>query len=191
MIYDLINHLEQRMNKIKRVSHLFRLVFQSWLWLLPIATFFVWFISASPQQAGFGFFRVIPATIDIMHPITWPTRLTGFAIDSIPLAISMAMCLTLMKLFQLYENGQLFVIDNARYMKRTGILLLLGQLINPFYQAAITAAMTWQNPAGQRVMAITLDGTNIATVVIASIIILISWIMLEGYKLKEQESLTI
>jgi hypothetical protein len=69
--------------------------------------------------------------------------------------------------------------------------LLITQIIDPIYNGAMGLVLTRYNPPGHRFAAITLDETNIVIVLIALIVILISWIMSEGCKLREEQQLTV
>ena len=57
----------------------------------------------------------------------------------------------------------------------------------------MSAALTWGNPRGshERMAAISFSGTNVAILLTALLIILISWIMAEGHKLAEDQKYTI
>jgi len=70
-------------------------------------------------------------------------------------------------------------------------LFLFTQLVNPFYEALMGIVLTLHNPHGHRLAIITLDQTNIGILFVAGIVILISWIMSEGCKLREEQQLTI
>jgi len=51
--------------------------------------------------------------------------------------------------------------------------------------------LTWRNPPGHRFASITLIQTNIGVILVALMVILISWIMLEGCKIREEQQLTV
>ncbi|EKD70101.1 MAG: hypothetical protein ACD_46C00636G0004 [uncultured bacterium] len=79
-----------------------------------------------------------------------------------------------------------------QYIKYIGYTLLIGQfIINPVYEAILSAMLTWHNPQGERMAMISFTGTNLGIVLTALLIILISWIMAEGYKINEDRKYTI
>lgn len=131
--------------------------------------------------------NAIPEGVPILHPLTLENKILGAAITTIPLIISELILYFLIKLFTLYRQSKIFTLQNVRYIRNVSYTLLMGQIVNPFNQALLTAALTWQNPHGQRIIRITLDGTNFGIVLMALLIILISWIMAEGYKLQEEQ----
>lgn len=181
------------MNKIQRVSTIFQALFQVAFFALPILLILFWLSAPYPvwQLGGFTV-ESIPPGIKIMHAFNMETRLIGLGISIIPTAIQMLILYFLNKLFGLYRKGEIFSIANVNYIKNIGYLMLLDQLlVNPIYQLFITAGMTWQNPKGHGVASITMDQTNIAIVIAAVLIILVSWIMAEGCKLREEHALIV
>jgi hypothetical protein len=72
-------------------------------------------------------------------------------------------------------------------VRNIGYTLLITQIANPICQALLTLVLTWQNPLGQHYATISLNGTNLGLILMSVLIILISWIMAEGYKLQEEQ----
>lgn len=183
------------MNKIKKTSLFFRILFQIIFVLLPIILLIAWMNAPTPLTI-FGnaiTMDFIPHGIPILNPMTTMTKIFGFLVSLIPMLVNLFVLYFLIKLFRLYEQGEIFTANNVRYIRNTGYALLIGQLLNPIYQALLSLVLTWNNPPhrGLRVISISLDGTNIGILLMSLLIILISWIMAEGYKLKEDQQLTI
>jgi len=183
------------MNKIKRVSNFFHILFQIVFIALPILLIIIWIQAPSPigvfyQQTGI-LINFIPQSIKILHPLDNLTKLLGFSISLLALISTELVLYFLIKLFRLYANAEIFSLQSVRYIKYVAYSLLLGQLINPIYQGVISAFLTWGNPKGHRVATISLDGTNLGILLLSLLIILISWIMAEGYKLREEQQYTI
>jgi hypothetical protein len=119
-------------------------------------------------------------------------KLLGFFVSAILLGIALFILYFLIKLFRLYEKGEIFSFNNVRYIRNIGYVLLIGQLIaSPLNQFLMGLVLTWRNPHGHRFAAITLDQTNFGILLTALLVLLISWIMAEGYKLREEQQLTI
>lgn len=181
------------MHKIQQVSHYYRFLFQLMFLALPIMVGVFWLDAPTPigfPQIGFPV-SFIPHGIEILHVLSPITKFYGFLICLIPLFFTELVLYYLIKLFLLYESAEIFSFENVTYIKKMGYALLAGQLFNPVFEALITLNLTWGNPQGHRVMAITVDGTNIGIILGALMTILISWIMAEGCKLREEQQLTI
>lgn len=183
------------MNKIKRVSFFFKMLFQIMFIGLPIVMVIAWMKVPEPLyllgvSGGFEF-SVIPQGTPILHTLSATTRILGFLISMIPTGVELFVLYFLIKLFQLYQQGEIFSIHNVKYIRNIGYTLLIGQLLHPIYEGLITATLTWGNPHGHRIATITVGSTNVGILLLALLVILISWIMAEGCQLREEQQLTI
>lgn len=183
------------MKKIRFISQCFFWLFIIIFIAMPILSVVFWIhapdlLYLANKSLGFSI-NEIPKGIDILHTLSATTKLLAFTVDLIPLILNMLVVYFLIRLFALFKKGELFSLNNVICIKRTGIFLLVGQLVNPFYEAAISAVLTYGNPPGHRYAAATLSGTNIGIILVSILIILISWIMAEGCKLQEEQRLTV
>ena len=184
------------MNKIQRVSKFFKWLFIITGIVLPVLLIIYWFHapeSITTEHPAL-IMNDIPTNIKILHPLSSTTKLLGFAISLMPLAVNLFILYFLIHLFQLYQQCEIFSLRNVRYIKKIGYTLFIGQLIvNPIYEALLSAALTLGNPrvSHERMAAISFSGTNVAILITALLIILISWIMAEGHQLAEDQKYTI
>lgn len=194
------------MNRIKNVSLFFRIVFQIIFFALPILLMVSWVYAPDELVLLSGFIKLnaIPATYSgmhtyaqgvpekaILHTLSLSEKSLGCLVSAIPMLVKMIILYFLIKLFKLYEQGDIFSLHHVKYIRNIGYALLMGQLIEPFYQFAMGIVLTMHNPPQHRYAAITLDQTNIGILLTALLVILISWIMAEGCKLREEQQLTI
>lgn len=183
------------MNKIQRVSIVLRWMFQIAFIALPLLLIAFWMnapLPLSSNMAKFGFvISFIPKGTKVLHALSANMKVLGFLISLIPLSVELFVLYFLIRLFKLFELNEIFSYQNVRNIKYIAYALFVGQLISPIYQMLISAAMTWHNPVGKRMMAITFTGSNIAILLIALMMILISWIMSEAYKLREEQKYTV
>jgi len=200
------------MDKIKKVSFLLRILFQIVAVILPVSLAIYWIEFPLPInffQLGFSWigatfhfgipapgngvtFGFIPISIsDAVSHVTPLAKLIGFIFNLIPLMVGELTLYFLIKLFMLYENAEIFSIYSVLYIRRIAYVLLIGQLMNPLYDGLITLTMTWNNPPGQRIIAVAIDSTNVGLILMASVIIIISWIIAEACKLREEQKYTI
>lgn len=183
------------MNKIKRVSRFFRIIFQIDFIIMPI--FFVLSWMNAPHEFvtahGFMHFNPIPqAYVNlILHPLSGTEIASAIAVSAVPLAVDLFIIYTLIQLFRLYESGVIFSLEIVKRLRNIGYGLLAGQIISPFYQLAMGYVLTIHNPPGYGKMSITMDQSNIGILLTSLLIILISWIMAEGCKLNEEQQLTV
>lgn|SRR3990167_8408505 len=182
------------MQKIQQVSKFFRWLFQIMCIALPVLLVIFWVNAPSPIELVRHAFVInyIPESIKIFHTLSDRERFFGFLISLMPLAVNLFILYFLIQLFKLYEKCEIFSLKNVQYIKYIGYTLLIGQfIINPVYEAILSAMLTWHNPQGERMAMISFTGTNLGIVLTALLIILISWIMAEGYKINEDRKYTI
>lgn len=193
------------MQKIKSTSHMLYLFFRALCWILPVVTTYLilfnlekiiswgsWasmipsvYISAKYSEVSTSLVANAPHYFSIYH------RLVILCIQMIPLSITVLICHKLAKLFRLYEQGYLFEVENIRLIKHIGIFMIVGELVQLIYQPLMTAALTFNNPPGERFASITLGTTNASTLITAFIILVVSWIIKEAHQLKSDSQLTI
>lgn len=195
------------MDRIKLVSIFFRVVFQIIFIALPILLIISWIYAPNELVllAGVIKLNAIPATYSgmhiydvqgvtdkaILHTLTVNEKVLGCLVSAIPMMIKMFIFYCLIKLFKLYERGEIFSLGLVKYIHNIGCALLVSQLLEPFYQFAMGYVLTINNPPHYRYAAITLDQNNIGVLLIALLVMLISWIMAEGCKLNEEQQLTV
>jgi len=183
------------MNKIKRVSLFFRIIFQIIFIALPISLIASWIVAPSELVLLMGFikFNAIPPPYSggILHQLSISEKIIGCLVSSIPMIIEMTILFFLIKLFKLYEKREIFSLRNVKTIRNIGYALLIAQLIDPIYQFVMGFVLTIHNPPHYHYAKITLDQTNIGVLLTALLVILISWIMAEGSKLREEQQLTI
>lgn len=189
------------MDRIKRISKFFSFIFQLCFILNPILVVISWINTPNTIKllGGIFQFNCIPTAYTklnltsplIMHTLSINEKLLGFFINCIPLSINMFMMYSLIQLFKLYEAGEIFTQNNIRYIRNVAYALLMGQLIEPIYDGLTGMVLTWNNPHGHRLAAVGFDQSNIWILLIAGFMLLISWIMAEGYRLQQEHALTV
>jgi hypothetical protein len=179
------------MNKIQRVSLFLRVFFQIAFVSWPIVLIMYWGFAKYSIPSFAYFIRLIPDGLEILHPITTTDAFWGFIIGLLPTTIIMMILYFLIKLFKLYEQSKIFTTLNVKYIKNIGITMLIGQGVNLIYEALITFALTFHNPAGHKIASITFGTFDVYNIITAIMVIVISWIMAEGCKLQEEHQLTV
>jgi uncharacterized membrane protein len=186
------------MNKIKVVSRLLRVGFQLCFFVVPVLLFFYWLNAPKPLEMLSHLIVVnmlpdphyVPANFPVINYLSPTTKILGFIFSFIPAGFVLVICHYLVKLFRAFENNEIFTISNVKFVRNISYLLLASQLIGqPIYQALLTVALTWNNHP--KMIMISFNQSNIGILVVSLLIILIAWIMTEGYKLREDQALTI
>lgn len=183
------------MNKIIKTSIFFRGLFQILLIALPLLLIVAWIQSAGTFDMVNGLinFNFIPAVYSdkILHPLSMSEKILALGASALPLIVQLYILFSLIRLFKLFEQGVIFSMNNVQYIRNIGYALILTQIMKAVHQGLMGFILTWRNPPGSRFASVTLDHTNLGVILVALMVILISWIMLEGCKIQEEQQLTI
>jgi len=193
------------MNKIKLVSRLLRIFFQLNFFVVPFLLVLYWM--GAPESL-----HILPGFIEInldhsmtdrffsnchslngfpvVHTLSTTAKIFGFVFSLVPAGFYLFGCYFAVKLFRSYENNEIFSFNNVKYIRNISYILFWSQLIGePVYQALISVTITWNNHP--KFLSIDFDQTNFGILFISLLMILVSWIMTEGYKLREEQKFTV
>lgn len=190
------------MNKISRVSRKFRILFQVLFFLEPIGLVLFWSLSNTPllqrlfQAANGGEKSTLFLLTSFSDKLTnvhldATTQFFACLVSVLPVAITMFGLYQLVQLFKSYESGRIFTIENVKRYKKLGYTLFASVFTSLIYEALITYVITFHNGPGKRVIGITFGSYDMATLIVGGIILLISWVMMEGQNLAEEQVYTI
>ncbi|TIH17064.1 DUF2975 domain-containing protein [Marinifilum sp. JC120] len=179
------------MDKIRKMSIFLKYVF--WLLLISIPVF---------EVAGWLFFDgydswLVPEVMfdfeDEVFPVvmTQTTRILGVVVTLPQVLLDMFCMWQMVKLFSLYEAGNIFTAENSACYRRAAWAFLICEVINPFVQAGTSYVISMNNEVGERFVTVGIDDANIGTIIVACVILAISWVMDEGRKLQDEAELTI
>lgn len=181
------------LQKIQRVSYWSRRVFQSLLILIPLWSVIFWlnvqyFYTQHPQISTL----FISQSWTISHPFTGMDIFWGLSISFLfSTSFTLLILYFLICLFKLYEQGEIFTFQSVQYLKKIGYTILVSQIAGLFNDAALSLALTFNNPVGQRATSFGINQNNLFAVITAIMIIFISWIMAEACKLQEDQQYTV
>ncbi|WP_421903302.1 DUF2975 domain-containing protein [Maridesulfovibrio sp.] len=179
------------MDKIKKMSIFLKYAFLLMLIAIPIFEFAGWILFDGDPESFFISEFLLTFDPDYLAPLTDTQKALGLLV-SIPYAgLGMYCCWQLVKLFGLYSQGLIFTADNSACYRRAAWALLIGEIVYPFTQTAVSYIATMNNAVGDRLICVGFDDTNIGNIVVACVILAISWVMDEGRKLQDEAELTI
>ncbi len=119
------------------------------------------------------------------------SRLIAFG-GEIPAVLVMLFALNSLKsLFFLYEKGIYFEAGNVKQFKLLGKFALWAVLTDVVNETVLILAKTINNPPGEKILAISIGSDHVKLMVVACIIMLISMVMDEGRKIKDENQLTV
>lgn len=173
------------MDKIKAVSRFCKALFWLGFWVTPAAIILCWLTNGSVFHFQIHSFDNLPSIAQL------PTvaKILGFSVTLIPTIVLMLVFYFTARLFNAYQSGKIFEMDNARCIRNIGIVIFVWELVRPIYDLLISYAFSFST--GKPIFQVAFDATTIGEVIIGILLIVIGWIMMEANKLKEEQEFTI
>ncbi len=119
-------------------------------------------------------------------------KLLGFCADLIGAAPFIISLFFLKKLFSYYRDGEFFTRKNAIIYRKLGFLYFIDALfIKSLSQTLMILAVTMTNPPGDRYLSISFGTPNLSSLFYGTLVVIVSWVMLEASKLHDEHKFTI
>ncbi|MGF1689308.1 DUF2975 domain-containing protein [Photobacterium japonica] len=180
------------MSTIQQKCHRIRLLFQAIFVLVPIMVCYYWATVNTAYGAPLTLIAFTETIADYTHmPLSTTTRFFA-ALGSLLLCSIIMYALTvLIRLFRNYEHNDIFTLDNALSYQKLGksVFYWVGGSI--VYSTYISVVLSFNNPPGERLVVVGFNGVDAATVLLGFIILIIAWVMKEGYRLADEQRHTI
>ncbi len=181
------------MKNIRRLSTILIFVFATILVLLPIYVAVYWLTNGyalDPYHAIQIFLYAGPP----LPPIwTLPTviKVYGFLINLVPVSLYMLILANLIKLFNYFRQGEILSPSIVILFRRIAWFLLVTQLIRPLYNFFILYALNFAKPPAYRYFYIGINFQDFILISVSAIVLLISWIFSEYYKINQEQEFTV
>ena len=189
------------MGHIQKVSSYLLWVFNIMLIMIPLLAISYWgLIEWAPFKQFIAQGLIIDKPIETpeglvnisnlkLTPLSRGIGIFGSLFCSVPLFLGIVI---LKRLFQNYKKGNIFSFENVQNYKYLGWLLFLDALfVKPISNMMMVLAATLSNPTGHRYISVSFGTPNLEDLFWGVLVIVISWVMAEGYKLQEDQSLTV
>jgi len=171
----------ERTERIKRISNRFRWLMIALMGLLPLTAWLAWaFVELNELDFGF--------TADEVGPLTPFERWSAAALSIFPLSVSLYALYNLQKLFSLYAAGKFFDPENVRCFRNMGWALVAVVPVDILFNAALSVLLSFDQPAGERMLAVSMSSDDIGIAVVGAVIIIVSWVMAEAVELSKDNA---
>jgi hypothetical protein len=173
--------------RIQRASRRLRYLLMAVFWAMPVINAFVWiFMNRLPEMMTS---EMLPYFARL--PLPASARLMGFLVVMIPTGVAMTGAYHLMRLFELYERGEIFKLSNVHCYKKLSRLLIWWFVAGILCRSLLSVVLTLHHPPGQRMITFGLSSSNLTILLLGLILAVITWVMEEGRKLQEDQDLTV
>jgi len=182
------------MSDIQKQSRRARLLFQSLFVLTPFTVCYYW-LTVGTQYDFLTTLGIIQTSYDINSytklPLTITTRVIAATASLLLCAIIMYALQVLTHLFRNYEQNEIFSFNNTMSYKKLGYCLFYWVGASVIYGAVMSVVLSFNNPPGERILSISFVGMDLLTIMLGFIILIISWVMKEGFILADENNHTI
>ncbi|MBN1532347.1 MAG: DUF2975 domain-containing protein, partial [Spirochaetes bacterium] len=175
---------------IQRISRRFRVLFILLMVATPVLPLVLW-----------GGFNCLPdvmrgkifgdAGAGPVRELSLTARAMGCAIHMVTALIAAYGFRTLVRLFGLYGEGKIFLAENVRLYRRLGLVIILSMIAGVIANSLTTIALTIDNPPGHRMLSLSLSSSQVMTLIIGLLVLLIARIMDAGRELQEEQQYTV
>lgn len=188
------------MNRIQKLSHSLTTLFNLLIVFLPIFLTLQWIFIDTPFFQTLLSHSVLkievptPEGLVDLYKVAWTPLPKTFAVlaqilEFTPFYLSL---FALKSIFLNYQKKEIFNSANASLCKYLGWLFFLNALIaKPLSEMLQILAVTLSNPPGHRWISLSLGIPSLKGLFFGILLIAVSWVMLEGSKLQEEQQLTI
>ncbi|MCG8509412.1 MAG: DUF2975 domain-containing protein [Rhodospirillales bacterium] len=184
---------EAVMNNLSRVQRISRIL--KWVCTLSIPAIPIllavmwatwdWWQSVGAAATGI---RLWGGEIKTPDPLPGYSLILGYLASMLPGGLAVFAMWQLRSLFALYCRGQIFSIENSRHLRRFALAVLGMTLVGPLSETLTILAVTFGNPPGQRLLSISISSSQLVTLLVGAVFLVIAWVMEEGRELAEDQA---
>jgi hypothetical protein len=169
------------MARLRRVSTVARIMCIAAAALMTFGAVWLW---CDPEQLA-----AHARTIGVSAPIT-PLSDRGhwiaLTIGLVPVGLFVAAMLRLSNLFGRFGRGQVLEEENAQRLTQVGWLLTAMGVATPLARALQSVALTFDNPSGQKQLAITLDPGTFGVLAAGAALVAFGLVLKEAVRLADE-----
>lgn len=173
----------RNIDRIQRISRLMRLFCTIMIPAIPLTLALMWFNfelwgRTHPEIVGFG---------PLPQPMPALSLILGFVVSMIPGGLAVYAVMQLRQLFDYYARGLIFTAGNTRCLRGFALATLGFALAKMVSGALMSVVLTMTNPPGQRMLAVSFGSSELTTLFVGCVFLIIAWIMDEGRELAEEQ----
>jgi hypothetical protein len=144
----------------------------AWVWLTPslVDAYVV------PRLALKG----VPVSLDLS------TRLFAFAASMAPIAVLLYLLHQAYALFDAFRLGNVFTLNAPIRLRRIGVCIVALAILRPLTATALGLILTWGNPLGQRILALSLSIDDYMIAALGGLVLAIGHVMTEAVRIADE-----
>jgi hypothetical protein len=180
-------NVSKNISRIQRVSGTFQAIFTVLFFSVPLVNLVYWTLF-NHLPVGLTE-QLLPVSIN--RPLSVATLAIAVIVSFIPIFVALFGIVNLKKLFALYEKEIIFSNQNAVYILRFGYSLIAWVVANIVFIALISIVLTFNGSSDDRMVVFQFSAQDFAMLIIATVVVLISWVMKEATVLNDEQKYTV
>jgi Protein of unknown function (DUF2975) len=121
-------------------------------------------------------------------PLPPLSRLAVAAIMAVPVGVLLYGLLAVRALFREFAQGHVFTERAALKLQTFAATVLAQAPLGPLTAAALSAALSWANPPGQRAVHITLSTNDYLALIVGGVLFAVATVMREASRLADENA---
>lgn len=118
-----------------------------------------------------------------------PARIAAAsAIIAVPVGVLLFGLWQARALFADFAGGRVFTLAGARRLRDFAACVLAQAILGPVSSAAVSVALTYGNPPGNRQLAVSLSLDNYVALVIGAVLLAVAWVMVEATRIADEHA---
>jgi hypothetical protein len=175
------------LSRIQSISRAFQWFLVCWCICTPILYGGYWILYNSLPHSIISHNFPIP----LPQELSLKLRCAALASSFLPVSVQMMGLWLLIRLFRLYANGSIFTPEHVTYFRRLGYVLLVWTFSGILNHSFLTMIFSLATSPHSLTVSLGLSSTDLTALVVGGIVVMISWIMEEGRKLQDEQTLFI
>ena len=184
------------MNKIQKLSRVLRYFFIfSQVAVVGIFAGICYILLGQHQLSynlgSFIHLALVPSNIRLMHHLTIEDKWLIMALNGVNYGITFLSFYFASRLFHEYQQNHIFTTKAVKSISVIGWTLLASQIYQPLYQLFMSLGLTLANPPHYRMLFVSFNQHNVFMIILALLVITVSWIMHQGVIMQQEQSFTV
>lgn len=182
------------MQHVQKLSRFIRIIFQIFLIVIPLFSCFFWLVCGTPYDflSASG---IVSFSSDVSsyttQPLTYGTKIVLCIIDLFTDCIYLYALMVLIHLFRNYERCEIFSLNNVICYRKLSYCVFYWIAGSFIQNTLFSVIVSFHNPVGQRVVNFGVSDSQVTAFVFGLVILIISYVMKEGYLLADENKNTI
>lgn len=118
--------------------------------------------------------------------VSFAARIASLVLGWIAIGLMIHALRCLMRMFALFGQGRILTQDAASWMRRAGITLFVLAIYATVSRTATILLLSMGNPPGERQLAIGIEGTQLFSIFIAGVFLLVAHALVLGSEIEQE-----